>query len=50
MATRYHKDPQAIVRLNETQFNVTQKNATEWPFSGEYCEHFEERLYVDNSI
>ncbi|HIH5112434.1 TPA: peptide-methionine (R)-S-oxide reductase MsrB [Klebsiella pneumoniae] len=47
MTTRYHKDPQAIARLNEMQFNVTQKNATERPFSGEYDEHFEEGLYVD---
>lgn len=47
MNSRYHKDPQAIARLNETQFNVTQKNATEKPFSGEYDEHFEEGLYVD---
>ena len=47
MKSRYHKDLQAIERLNEMQFNVTQKNATERPFSGEYDEHFEEGLYVD---
>ena len=43
----YHKDPLVIERLDEIQFNVTQKNATERPFTGEYDNHFEEGLYVD---
>ena len=34
-------------KLSEIQFNVTQKNATERPFTGEYNEHSEEGLYVD---
>ena len=34
-------------RLTEIQFEVTQNEATERPFSGEYDEFFEEGIYVD---
>ena len=34
-------------RLTEIQYEVTQNEATERPFSGEYDEFFEEGLYVD---
>ena len=47
MSRRYDKNPDTIAALNETQFNVTQNNATERPFTGEYDDHFEEGLYVD---
>ena len=47
MSKHYHKDTLAMGNLTELQFNVTQKNATERPFSGEYDDHFEEGLYVD---
>lgn len=47
MSKSYQKDPQALNALTELQFNVTQNNATERPFTGEYDDHFEEGLYVD---
>ncbi|EEW1589562.1 peptide-methionine (R)-S-oxide reductase MsrB [Escherichia coli] len=47
MSKHYRKDPQALNALTEMQFNVTQKNATERPFTGEYDKHFDEGLYVD---
>ncbi|WP_234262496.1 peptide-methionine (R)-S-oxide reductase MsrB [Klebsiella aerogenes] len=47
MSKNYKRDLQAIRCLTELQFNVTQKKATERPFSGEYDAHFEEGLYVD---
>ena len=34
-------------RLTEIQYQVTQNEATERPFSGEYDEFFEEGIYVD---
>ncbi|GLX67856.1 peptide-methionine (R)-S-oxide reductase [Paenibacillus glycanilyticus] len=34
-------------RLNPIQYEVTQNNATERPFTGEYWDHKEEGLYVD---
>lgn len=43
----YKKDPQTIQALTELQFSVTQKSATERPFTGEYDDHFEDGLYVD---
>lgn len=42
-----HKDPKVLNTLTRLQFDVTQKNATERPFTGEYNNHFEEGLYVD---
>lgn len=47
MGNTWQKKPQVIETLTELQFNVTQKNATERPFTGEYDDHFEEGLYVD---
>ncbi|MCS3431907.1 peptide-methionine (R)-S-oxide reductase MsrB [Klebsiella sp. BIGb0407] len=47
MTKQYKKDPNQLGKLTEIQFNVTQNNATERPFSGVYDEHFEEGLYVD---
>ncbi len=47
MSKQYSKDPKQIEKLNEIQFNVTQNNATERPFTGVYDDYFEEGLYVD---
>jgi len=47
MTRQYNKDPKQLEKLNEIQFNVTQKNATERPFTGVYDDYFEEGLYVD---
>lgn len=47
MTKQYKKDPKQIEKLTEIQFNVTQNNATERPFTGIFDEHFEEGLYVD---
>ncbi|HFW2362120.1 peptide-methionine (R)-S-oxide reductase MsrB [Bacillus cereus group sp. Bce002] len=47
MKKKYDKSEKAINELTETQFNVTQNNATERPFTGKYNNFFEEGLYVD---
>lgn len=47
MKTKYHKNEKSINELTEMQFNVTQNNATERPFTGKYNNYFEEGLYVD---
>ena len=47
MSKQYQKHLQAVQALTELQFNVTQKNATERPFTGEYDDNFEQGLYVD---
>ncbi|WP_330984793.1 MULTISPECIES: peptide-methionine (R)-S-oxide reductase MsrB [Enterobacterales] len=47
MSRPYQKDPKSVQALSELEFNVTQRNATERPFTGKYDEHFEEGLYVD---
>ena len=44
---KYQKTQEAIGRLSAEQYRVTQKNATEHPFSGEYDKHFESGIYVD---
>ena len=38
---------EAIKGLNEIQYQVTQENATERPFSGEYDDFYEKGIYVD---
>lgn len=43
---KYDKD-KLKNRLTELQYKVTQENATEAPFSNEYCSNFEEGIYVD---
>ena len=43
----YGKTKEAVERLTTEQFQVTQKNGTERPFTGEYDEHFEPGIYVD---
>ncbi len=36
-----------LKELNELQYQVTQKEATEPPFRNEYWDHFEDGIYVD---
>ena len=38
---------EAIKGLNEIQYKVTQENAPERPFSGEYDDFYEKGIYVD---
>lgn len=47
MQREYKKDEQAIARLTDEQFRVTQRNGTEFPRTGKYDQHFEEGIYVD---
>ena len=44
---KYSKTREAIERLSPEQFNVTQRNGTERPFTGVYDKHFKPGLYVD---
>jgi len=44
---KYAKNPDAIDRLDRIQYAVTQQDATERPFTGEFWDHKEEGLYVD---
>lgn len=37
----------SLKKLNEIQYQVTQHNATERPFTGEYNDFYEEGIYVD---
>jgi len=43
----YAKTPEALARLTQEQFRVTQTDGTERPFTGEYWDHDEPGLYVD---
>lgn len=36
-----------VQRLNKVQYEVTQNNGTERPFTGQYWDHTEEGIYVD---
>jgi len=44
---RYAKDPAAIEALTAEQHRVTQRNGTERPFTGQYCDHHSPGIYVD---
>lgn len=46
---KYKKPSDEILKekLSEIEYNVTQKNATERPFSSEYDKNFDEGIYVD---
>jgi len=46
-AKTYAKTPEAVARLTEEQFRVTQKNGTERAFTGAYWDSKEPGLYVD---
>lgn len=47
MEKSYVKDPAAIETLSPTQFEVTQRRATEPAFRNEFWDHVEAGLYVD---
>jgi len=44
---KYEKTEEAIKRLNEEQYRVTQQSGTERPFTGEYTDNKEPGIYVD---
>jgi len=43
----FRKDPDAISRLSQEQYRVTQQSGTERPGSGEYLGNKEPGIYVD---
>ena len=47
MTHQYSKTPEAVSRLTETQYHVTQEDRTEPAFRNEYWDHHEEGIYVD---
>jgi peptide-methionine (R)-S-oxide reductase len=44
---KYRKDPDAIAKLTQEQYRVTQENATERPGTGEHLHNKEPGIYVD---
>ncbi|EFO29682.1 methionine-R-sulfoxide reductase [Roseibium sp. TrichSKD4] len=44
---KYEKTEEAIKRLNEEQYRVTQQSGTERPFTGEYTDNKEPGIYAD---
>jgi peptide-methionine (R)-S-oxide reductase len=47
VSDNYRKDPEAISRLNQEQYRVTQKSGTEPAFRNEFWDNKEPGLYVD---
>jgi methionine-R-sulfoxide reductase len=47
VADDYRTDPEAVSRLTQEQYRVTQKSATEPPFRNEYWDNKEPGIYVD---
>ena len=47
MTDLYQKDPEAIAKLDERQYAVTQQGATERPFDNEFWDKSEAGIYVD---
>jgi peptide-methionine (R)-S-oxide reductase len=47
VSDKYRKDPEAISRLSQEQYQVTQQSATEPPFNNTYWDNKEPGIYVD---
>jgi len=47
VTTDYRKTPEALSRLTDTQYEVTQNEGTEPPFRNEYWNNNESGIYVD---
>jgi peptide-methionine (R)-S-oxide reductase len=47
VADEYRKDPDAVAKLTDDQYQVTQKNATEPAFNNEFWNNKEPGIYVD---
>ncbi|MFA1548920.1 peptide-methionine (R)-S-oxide reductase MsrB [Actinomadura chokoriensis] len=45
--TQYHKNPEALSRLEPEQYRVTQRDGTERPFANAYWDNHEPGIYVD---
>jgi len=45
--TTYRKDPEAIAKLTPHQYAVTQNDATEPAFTGEFWDNHDDGIYVD---
>jgi peptide-methionine (R)-S-oxide reductase len=47
MSNDYRRDPDAIAKLDDQQFAVTQLGVTEPAFDNEFCDNHEAGIYVD---